>query len=152
MIRLVRVFASAQSDQSLSCALTHFVGFVVSRLKYCYYVFITMMSSGSYVMDSLLSNTKPMKFMVDLKILKAWYVLEVSGEETSVCLHLQVYSRLKIPPFLLARLYEVQGELLQSPRLSATAFPSHCNKVLFPRFPKVHISTATNQKAFIFGP
>ena len=52
----------------------------------------------------------------------------------------------------LARLYEVQGKLLQSPRLSASAFPSHCNQVLFRSFPKVHISTATHQKAFIFGP
>ena len=52
--------------------------------------------------------------------------------------------------WLLARLYEVQGELLESPRLSA--FPSHCDKILFPSFPKVHISTATHQKAFIFGP
>ena len=52
--------------------------------------------------------------------------------------------------WLLARLYEVQGELLKSPRLSA--FRSHCDKVLFPSFPKVHISTATHQKAFIFGP
>ena len=54
----------------------------------------------------------------------------------------------------LARLYEVQGELLQSPRssVSVSAFPSHCDKVLFPSFPKVHISTATHQKAFIFGP
>ena len=53
----------------------------------------------------------------------------------------------------LVRLYEeVQGGLLQSPRSSATTFPSHCDKVLFPSFPKVHISTATHQKAFVFGP
>ena len=55
---------------------------------------------------------------------------------------------------ILACLYEVQGELLQSPRSSesTSAFPSHCDKVLFPSFPKVHISTASHQKAFIFGP
>ena len=54
----------------------------------------------------------------------------------------------------LARLYKVQGELLKSPRLSASmsAFLSHCDQVLFRSFPKVHISTATHQKAFIFGP
>ena len=50
--------------------------------------------------------------------------------------------------FLLARLYEVQGELL----LSASAFPSHCDKVLYASFSKVHISTAAHQKAFIFEP
>ena len=40
------------------------------------------------------------------------------------------------------------GELLQSPRSSASAFPSHCDKVLYASFSKVHISTATHQKAF----
>ena len=60
-------------------------------------------------------------------------------------------------PFL-ARLYEVQGELLQSPwssasvSVSASAFLSHCDNVLFPSFLKAHISTAAHQKAFIFGP
>ena len=47
----------------------------------------------------------------------------------------------------LARLYEVQGELLQSPRSSA--FPSHCDKVLFSSFPKVHISTAKVTMTYI---
>ena len=51
----------------------------------------------------------------------------------------------------LARLYEVQGELVQSPwsstsaSVSASAFPSHCDKVLYASFSKVHISTATHQ-------
>ena len=54
--------------------------------------------------------------------------------------------------YFLARLYEVQGKLLKSPRSSASASPSHCDKVLHASFSKVHISTATHQKAFIFGP
>ena len=65
----------------------------------------------------------------------------------------------KILNTFLARLHEVQGELLQSPRssasvsASASAFPSHCDKVLYTSFSKIYISTATHQKAFIFhGP
>ena len=60
------------------------------------------------------------------------------------------FSETVIPkPAFLARLYEVQGELLWSP---VSAFLSHCNKVLYASLSKVHISTATHQKAFIFGP
>ena len=36
----------------------------------------------------------------------------------------------------IARLYEVQGELLQSPRSSASAFPSHCDKSFIFKFSK----------------
>ena len=63
---------------------------------------------------------------------------------------------LRVIRWFLAHMYEVQRELLQSPRsfvfVSASAFPAHCDKVLFSSFSKVHISTATHQKAFIFGP
>ena len=38
--------------------------------------------------------------------------------------------------YFLACLYEVQGELLQSPQSSASAFPSHCDKVLYFKFSK----------------
>ena len=49
----------------------------------------------------------------------------------------------------LACLYEVQGELLQSPRSSVSAFTSHCIEVLCSSFSKVHILTTTHQKAYI---
>ena len=37
-------------------------------------------------------------------------------------------------------------------RLSASVFPSHYDKVLYANFSNIHTSTATHQKAFIFGP
>ena len=43
----------------------------------------------------------------------------------------------KVNPYtFLARLYKVQGELLQSPQSSVSAFPSHCNRVFMQVFQK----------------
>ena len=53
--------------------------------------------------------------------------------------HNKCHTRIRcgIEASLLARQYEVQGELL-SPRSSASPFSSHCVKVLYASFSKVH--------------
>ena len=65
---------------------------------------------------------------------------------------LHIYALAGVSTLFLAHLYEVQGELLQSPRFSASAsaFPSHCDKVLCSSFPKVHFDSHSSESIHIW--